>query len=164
MKRKRLISYVEVYNSVQELTVADRKLLAAARKALKHSYSPYSAFQVGAAVLLSNGKVVTGSNQENAAYPMCLCAERSALAAASARYPTASVVALAVTAANGNGVNVDKPVPPCGACRQVLCEAEYRNTTKIRLIMQGQNGPIYILESCKDLLPLAFEGTFLNGE
>ncbi len=150
------------YDSLEALALEERALLAAARQAVSKAYAPYSHFRVGAAALLSNGAVVSGANFENAAYPMCLCAERSTLAAAISQHPGAHVVALAITAASAHAP-LTQPAPPCGACRQVLFEAEQYFGQPIRLILQGESGPVLIFERAGDLLPLAFGSEMLRA-
>ncbi|MFN7116522.1 MAG: cytidine deaminase [Saprospiraceae bacterium] len=159
-KEINLNAVIEVYEKVEDLPAADQNLLHRAKQALPTAFAPYSGFQVSAAVLLSNGEILVGTNHENAAYPMCLCAERTALAAAHAQFPGVPVQALAITVKSKNRV-IDEPASPCGACRQVICETEHRYKTPIQLILQGETGIIYKLKSGKDLLPLAFDGDFL---
>ena len=149
-----------LYESPDALPVADRALLAQAVAACADSHSPYSNFKVGAALRLANGEIIKGSNFENASYPLCLCAERVALGAAHALYPTVPVVAIAVTAISPSTV-IDRPVPPCGACRQVLAEVEQRHGRAIQLWLRGQTGPVAELASTQLLLPFGFDGTFL---
>ncbi len=144
------------------LSCADQALLAAAREALALAYAPYSHFRVGAAAQLSNGAVVGGANFENAAYPMCLCAERSTLAAAISQHPDMPIVALAITA-SVEGHPLLAPPTPCGACRQVLLEAEQKFGQPIRLILQGDSGPVLVFERAGDLLPFAFDAELLRS-
>jgi cytidine deaminase len=151
---------IDEFDHESALPIADRQLLFRAKEAADEAYAPYSNFRVGAAILLANGDIVTGSNQENAAYSMCLCAERTALAAASYLYPNIAVVALAVTAKTFNAV-LQSPVPPCGACRQVIAETESRYQQAIKIIMRGETGVIWRIASVKEILPLAFDSTFL---
>lgn len=139
---------------------ADEDLLRLARQALEHAYAPYSQFCVGAAVRLSDGTIYKGSNKENAAYPMCLCAERVALATAFSQAPDTPITSIAITASNSTKI-VNLPVSPCGACRQVLEETEKRYDTPIRVIMKGETGPVYILESASILLPFSFDANLL---
>jgi len=160
MKKVILKTSMHVYANVDELEEQDQKLLKLAKKSLNHSYSPYSNFKVGAALLLANGKMIGGSNQENASYPLCLCAERVALAAAASRYPKTPVVGIAITA-KGGSKQINKPISPCGACRQCLCETENRHEQSMRIILQGEIGEIYVMESGRDLLPLSFDSNFL---
>ncbi|MCS7035968.1 MAG: cytidine deaminase [Saprospiraceae bacterium] len=154
MRRTYQIVFSE-YAGTEALPPDDRQLLAAAVNALEKSYAPYSGFRVGAAARLSNGAVVSGANFENVAYPMCLCAERSTVAAALSQYPEARITTLAVTAASTKHP-VTSPAMPCGACRQVLFEVEQKYGQPLRLILQGQAGPIWVFERVSDLLPLAF--------
>lgn len=144
--------------AVSGLGASDRLLYRAAYKASKRAYAPYSRFQVGAAVLLGNGTVVTGANQENAAYPSGLCAERVALFSAAANYPDEPVVALAVIA-QSDGV-LREHVSPCGACCQVLVEAETRSKRPIRILLCGKD-TVRILSSVSSLLPFSFSATDL---
>ena len=160
MKRISLESTMEVYASVDELSPQDANLLKRAKEAVSDAYAPYSNFRVGAALRLKNDKIFIGNNQENAAYPICLCAERVALFAAASVYPKEPVVSLAVTASSASKLLTD-PVTPCGSCRQSISETEFRFKTPIRLIMQGETGEIYIMNSIKGLLPLTFNAEFL---
>ena len=160
MKKISLTTALEVYASTDELPEKFKHLMEQARHGLTKSYSPYSEFRVSAAVLLENGEILTGANQENAAYTMCLCAERVALAAASSEYPAVPVEAIAITVRNKNKP-VQSPAAPCGACRQVLSETEDRFKNHITVLMQGESGEIYLLQSAKDLLPLFFDSSFL---
>lgn len=140
-----------------ELNEEDKTLIDAAKEATGRSYAPYSRFSVGAAALLANGQIVTGSNQENAAYPSGLCAERTTLFYANSQYPDAAVKTLAVAARTEKDF-IDNPIPPCGACRQVVLETEKRYSQAIRIILYGKK-EIYIMEGIKDLLPLSFDGS-----
>lgn len=160
MKKKIIKTIIEVYSSESDLSPKDQKLMKRAHKALKDSYSPYSNFKVGAAVLLANGKTMVGSNQENASYPVCVCAERTALANASSRFPKIPVVAIAVTARAADK-KIKEPVSPCGMCRQYILEVENRYKQSIRIIMQGEEGPVYIAPTANSLLPLSFDGSLL---
>ncbi len=139
----------------EELNQEEKGLMENALKASVHAYAPYSNFHVGAAVLLEDGTVILGSNQENAAYPSGLCAERVALFYAQSQYPDIPVKALAITAVSDN-FSIDSPVSPCGACRQVIAETEFRHQKKIKIIMKGQTGPVYIADGIETLLPLSF--------
>lgn len=160
MKQHSLQINFEIYESASELPTPDQALLEQARQALNYSYSPYSNFKVGVAVQMANGEILSGSNYENAAYPLCICAEQSVLASAASRMPGVAVVALAVVVKSPNKV-IASPAAPCGGCRQVICETEQRNQQAIRLLLQGETGPIYMLQKGEDLLPLAFGGSFL---
>ena len=144
-------------DSEAELSPADQELLKAAREVAAEAYAPYSDFFVGAAVRLENGVVVRGSNQENVAYNSGLCAERVAIFSAGANYAGVPVDTIAVTAKSGH-THLDKPLSPCGACRQVIAEYEDRYRNDIRIIMAGETGKILIAPNIKVLLPLLFEG------
>lgn len=153
MREYKIESTLCIYE-MAELSKADRELVEAAKQATKSSYSPYSKFCVGAAVRLQNGVVFTGANQENAAFPSGLCAERTALFAANAQYPAQPVVALAVAARKGRRYLV-QPIPPCGACRQVISGVEDRFATPIRILLYGSGG-VLVSEGISPLLPLRF--------
>ena len=139
---------------LDELSVADRELIEQAMKATDNAYAEYSHFYVGAALRLANGRIVIGANQENAAFPSGLCAERTAVFSAQATFPDQSIEALALVARNDNGL-IDNPVTPCGACRQVLLGVEERYGLPMRILMYGKSG-VYSVGSAKDLLPLSF--------
>lgn len=160
MKERILKTTIEVYDSANDLKPTDRELMALARASLEHSYSPYSKFKVGAAILLKSGKMLGGSNQENAAYSMCLCAERVALSVADSQFPGEPILSIAVTIKN-NGKKIEKPAAPCGACRQSICEAERKLGQDIRVIIQGEAGEVLIFQTAKDLLPFSFDETYL---
>jgi cytidine deaminase len=145
------------YASTTELPPAYRELMDCAKKALSIAYSPYSGFRVGAAILLEDGTMVPGANQENASYPLCLCAERNALAVANIQHPQQKIIAMAVVAAKE-----DIFVSPCGACRQVIWENEKRNESPILLLIQGPEGKVYHFNSIADLLPFGFSGKDLG--
>lgn len=146
-----------VYKSLKlnELNDAQLRLINACKNAISSSYAPYSNFNVGAAVLLENDIIVTGANQENVAYPSGMCAERVAMFAANAGYPNSAPIALAIAACQ-NGVFTEKPVTPCGACRQVLIESEKRFGHSIQVLLYGTD-EIILIDSVADLLPLSFE-------
>lgn len=139
----------------QELNENDLMLVNQAKKATDGSWSPYSGFRVGAALLIEDGTVVTGSNQENAAYPSGLCAERTALFAAGHSHPGKAVTALAIAARNDNGYT-PQPITPCGACRQVLAETESRGGRPIRYILYGTQGTMIIEGGTDAILPFCF--------
>ena len=141
---------------IEEISANDRYLIEQARDATKLSYSPYSKFSVGVAVLLSNGQIIKGANQENASYPVGICAERSALCTAQNLFPDISVEAIALAAKNDNGEYTDKIITPCGMCRQVLSELEMRYNKEIRILMSSSNEMIFV-NSVKELLPLSFQ-------
>lgn len=142
--------------SYDELNTTEKLLVNKAKEVLKDAYAPYSRFQVGAALLLSNGEIITGSNQENIAFPSGICAERTALFYAHSRYPKDSVETMAIAAYTA-GEFVQKPITPCGSCRQVMKETEIRFHQPIRLILYGEK-ECYIIENSGDLIPWAFDG------
>ena len=153
MKEIEIKSLFRVYD-MDELSQSDRELVSAAMEATKGSYAPYSKFRVGAAARLSNGLVFTGANQENAAYPSGLCAERTTLFAANAQYPDQPVLALAIAARKGNRF-MPTPISPCGACRQVISGVEDRFGHPVRILLYGTEG-IYECNGIDALLPLRF--------
>lgn len=144
-----------VYDSVDELNEPDARLLKDARKVTANAYAPYSNFNVGAIAKLVNGEMVAGTNQENASYPVGICAERALLASAASLYPNIAIDTLAISYDNTRGES-SRPISPCGMCRQALVEYEERNKTPIRLILSGQHGKVFIIESANLLLPLSF--------
>ena len=137
-----------------ELPPAEQALVQKAVDATNNSYARYSNFHVGAACLLENGNIVIGANQENAAFPSGLCAERTAIFAAQANHPDQPITTLAIAARNVNGL-LKSPISPCGACRQVVLEIEDRYQRPVRILLYGTEG-IYVFESIKDLLPFSF--------
>ena len=155
MNRKTITINVLEANALNEIEKADQELLSSAIQATQGAYAPFSHFQVGAAVRLSNGGVITGSNQENAAYPSGLCAERTALFYAQSQHPHLAVEAIAI-AALSNGKQTANPAYPCGACRQVMMESQKRANRPVRVVMGGAE-KIQIVASVDDLLPLAFD-------
>ncbi|MDO6602885.1 cytidine deaminase [Arenibacter palladensis] len=161
MKLRRVVFDLMVFESVDELEQEDQVLLREAVKARQNAYSPYSKFNVGAAVLLDNDEIVIGNNQENASYPSGLCAERVAIFYASAKFPGVGVKAIAISATSKNFV-VNKPAAPCGNCRQSISEYEIRQMRPISIIMSGETGEILKSNSVADILPLAFNSTFLE--
>ena len=153
------IHYVE--KQEQELSQDEAELLAAAKKATFTSYSAYSHFSVGAALRLDNGEIITGSNQENCAYPSGLCAERTAVFYANANFPNNAITHLCIAARDVRGNFTKLPVTPCGACRQVLSETEKRFSKPIQIILYGTEG-LYIINSANDMLPISFDSDFLE--
>ena len=149
-----LKSIVKV-SQMSELTDAERSLVEKAIEATDRSYAPHSHFHVGAAIQLQNGTVIMGCNQENAAVPAGICAERSAIFAAGAQYPDQPVVMLAIAARDAKGNLLDEPVTPCGTCRQVIIETETRFHHSMRILLYGQRH-VYILEGIRQLMPLSF--------
>lgn len=148
------------YPSVSTLPENIYDLMQEAVTARNNAYAPYSQFHVGAALLLSNGKVVIGSNQENAAYPSGLCAERVAIFHAGASYPGVKILKMAITAASKHKT-VNTPIPPCGACRQSVGEYELRQEAPIEIWFMGETGAVYRSESLKNLLPMVFGSEYL---
>ncbi|WP_394970241.1 cytidine deaminase [uncultured Croceitalea sp.] len=161
MEKRNIGFELTIYNSENELSQEEAKLLEKAVSARKKAYSPYSNFQVGAAVLLENGKIVIGNNQENASYPSGLCAERVAVFQAGALFPTQRIIAIAISATSKNYV-VNTPAGPCGNCRQSIAEYEQKQKTPIIILMRGEKGKIYKSNSIGELLPLAFNNSFLE--
>lgn len=160
MKTKELRVIVYEFSSLSELPESDQRLVLAAREASKRAYAPYSGFNVGAAVCLENNEIIMGNNQENAASPTGLCAERVALFYANATYPDTPVKVLAVTANNAGGL-VTEPVKPCGSCRQTLIETESRFKHQVRIILDGKQ-KIQVFEGVNNLLPFAFKPESLD--
>ena len=139
---------------IEELDENDRLLVETAIKATERSYAPYSRFNVGAAVRLDNGVTIPGCNQENAAFGVTICAERSALFAAGAQYPDAKVMAIAIAARNEEGL-LGKPISPCGTCRQAMVETEKRSGRRLRILLYGLEC-VYVIDGISTLLPLTF--------
>ena len=154
MKTTEIKIVVYEFENIGELPENDQRLLIEARRITALAYAPYSGFHVGAAILLENGMIITGNNQENSAYPSGLCAERVALFYANANYPDSKVKTIAISAAK-NGILVNESVKPCGSCRQALAETEVRFETPIRIILDGQDS-ILVLHGVESLLPLSF--------
>ncbi len=160
MKPLKVTSNFEVYDAVEELPETIQDLMKEAVLARDNAYAPYSQFKVGAALVLDNQEVVTGSNQENASYPSGLCAERTAIYYAGARYPDAQIENIAISAKSMKH-KVDAPVPPCGACRQALVEYEVKQKAEIAVYFMGESGKVMKANSIKDLLPLIFDNSAL---
>lgn len=153
--------YYQAYNGIDDLPEDDAWLLNKAKEATKLAYAPYSNFKVGAVARLLNGEIVTGSNQENASFPVGLCAERVLLASASSLYPNVPIETIAISYQSGN-YNSNHPVAPCGLCRQALNEYGVRVNQTIRLILAGMEGKIFIIPDANMLLPLAFSSNELR--
>ena len=145
----------EVYNSIDELNKEDRLLVQKARAVAKSAYAPYSHFFVGAVAKLKNGAFVNGTNQENASFPAGICAERVLLSSVSSQFPSEVIEAIAISYYNENSTS-DKPISPCGICRQTLFEYEERQHESIRLILSGMEGKVYVIPKASLLLPLSF--------
>ena len=161
MRDLTITAIIKVYQ-YDELNEADRALVTTAKEATARSYVPYSHFSVGAAALLGDGTVVSGTNQENAAYPSGLCAERTTLFYANSRYPDQPVITLAIAARTEKDF-IDNPMPPCGACRQVILETEKRYGQPIRILLYGKEC-IYEIKSIGDLLPLSFDASAMEDQ
>ena len=160
MKEISITSSFSVYNSLEELSKEIQNLMNQAVEIRKKAYAPYSQFRVGAALLLDNGKIVLGSNQENAAYPSGLCAERVAIFHAGSIYPEAKILKIAITAASDTN-QTTAPIPPCGSCRQSIAEYEIKQDTPIEIYFMGEIGEVYKSASLKNLLPFMFDKKFL---
>ncbi|WP_299017476.1 cytidine deaminase [uncultured Polaribacter sp.] len=161
MKEIKIATTVKVFKDIEELATADKNLMQQAILARKKAYAPYSKFNVGAALLLANGKIITGNNQENAAYPSGLCAERVAVYYAGAQYPGVKINKLAISASS-NITRVDKPVGPCGACRQALAEYEITQKQPFPILFTGEVGEVIKTNSLADLLPFSFDSAYLE--
>ena len=148
-------SIIQQFNSIEELNTVSKNLMLSAKEAAKNAYAPYSKFNVGCALLLENGEIILGNNQENIAYPSGLCAERTAVFYAGANFPNIPIKMLAVTAF-AKSYEVNQPVMPCGACLQSMSEFELRFSKPIQIILQGNSGPIYVAEGTKTFLPFQF--------
>lgn len=157
----KITTNVAVFADLSALTDVEKNLMLSAGKAMLGAYAPYSEFRVGAAVLLENGAIILGNNQENAAYPSGLCAERVAFFAARANHPHQRIMAVAIQASSET-TPVTKPVSPCGGCRQVMAEYEHNQQSPIPMLFSGESGPIYRVDSISELLPFAFNGDFLK--
>lgn len=153
MESFEIITKIRIYN-LSECTEQKKLLIEEAKKAVFNAYAPYSGFHVGAAVLLEDGSIITGNNQENAAYPSGLCAERTALFYTNAHHPNVAITAIAIAAYN-KGRFTEDVCTPCGSCRQVLVEIENRFGKPVQIIMYGEKH-IYEVDSIRDLLPLGF--------
>lgn len=153
----------EEFDSIEHLQQQDQVLLEKAREITEDAYAPYSGFLVGAAARMNNLDIITGTNQENASYPVGICAERTLLAAAGTVYPDTPIVAMAISYHNTRLENMSHfPISPCGMCRQALHEFEERTGQPMRLILSGQEGKVWVIEKASLLLPLAFSGSHLR--
>lgn len=160
MKELKLEVNLSVYEDYNELPKSVADLMDAAIKARDKAYAPYSKFHVGAAIMLDNGVVVTGNNQENASYPSGLCAERTAIYYANSQYPGAKILTMALTAGLIDG-STSTPIPPCGACRQAISEYEVKQKRPIEIYFMGVTGKVIKSDSLENLLPLIFDKSFL---
>lgn len=151
---------LQVYDGISELPLVIQNLMKTAIEARGNAYAPYSKFNVGAALLLNNEEVVIGNNQENASYPSGLCAERTAVYYAGAKYPNAKILKMAITASSQNQVT-NQPIPPCGACRQAIAEYEIKQKESIEIYFMGAQGKVIKSDSLVNLLPLLFDNSVL---
>jgi cytidine deaminase len=161
METRKISIEFEEYNRIDDTDPETSNLIIKARDATKTAYAPYSLFKVGAAIRLNSGMIITGSNQENIAYPSGLCAERVALFSAAAQYPETSVESIAVTASHDFNEN-DEVFSPCGACRQVMAEFEQRSGKEISIIIDSPDGKVRVFKGVKQLLPFSFNSPGLN--
>ncbi len=156
MKNIEIKTQITQIDHIGELPSDEQELILKARAVCNNAYAPYSEFKVGVALLLDNGKIITGTNQENAAYPSGLCAERTAIFWANSQFPDSAIVKMAISAYNKNH-QTPKLITPCGACRQVMVETEIRFKNSIKTILDGEN-QLMIVNKVTDLLPLYFDG------
>jgi len=159
--KKKIELEIEELDNISELSTNDREVLSEAMKASENAYAPYSKFNVGAAIRLKSGKVLSGNNRENASFPTGTCAENTVIAYAGANYPDDPLTTLAICAKR-NGKFTPYPVSPCGKCRQIIAEEEDRSEEMIRIILYGQD-KIEIIEGVATLLPLRFSKDKLKG-
>ncbi len=150
-----------LFDSKDELPTEVLQLMEQAEKARENAYAPYSKFKVGAALLLDNGEIITGNNQENAAYPSGLCAERVAVFYANSKYPDATILQMAITA-RSESQQIETPIPPCGSCRQAIAEYEVKQEKPIEIYFMGETGKVAKTDSVKALLPLIFDKNYLK--
>lgn len=160
MKKIQIQSELEVYDVLSELPQDIQNLMQAAFVARDNAYAPYSQFHVGAAILLDNGEIIKGSNQENAAYPSGLCAERTAIYYAGANFPDAKIIMMAISARAKNKETLT-PIPPCGSCRQAIAEYEVKQKQPIAIYFMGERGSVIKSDSLQNLLPLLFTQEYL---
>ncbi|QQY83427.1 cytidine deaminase [Tamlana sp. s12] len=160
MKEIKKESTIYVFDDLQELPSDVAYLMEKAMQARSRAYAPYSNFEVGAALLLDNGEIITGNNQENASYPSGLCAERTAIYYAGSQYPEAKVIRMAISASS-KMTATDTPIPPCGACRQAMVEYEVKQIHDIELYFMGAKGAVAKSNSVVNLLPFVFDKTVL---
>ena len=160
MKQIKITSSATVYSNLGELSTEDQTLMNKAIEARRNAYAPYSKFHVGAALLLDNGEIVLGNNQENAAYPSGMCAERVAIWQAGSLFPGVKIKKLAISASS-TITKVDKPIGPCGACRQTLSEYEINQKEPFPVIFMGEVGEIVKTPSLLSLLPFSFDSSYL---
>ena len=160
MKKQKIEINLEVFETISELPKNIQELMAKAQQARENTYAPYSRFRAGAALRLASGQMVTGSNQENAAFPSGLCAERVAVFSAGATFPNETITDLAITV-RAESHEVTEAIAPCGACRQSLAEYEQKQKSPINIYFMGETGDIIKVASVMDLLPLGFDAKYL---
>ena len=160
MKELKIESTLYVFDSIEEIPKNIQSLMKQAAEAREKAYAPYSKFSVGAALLLENGEIITGSNQENASYPSGLCAERTAIYYAGAQYPHTKILTIAITAGLQTKTT-SSPIPPCGACRQAIAEYEVKQELPIEIYFMGEIGKVIKSNSLANLLPLVFDKSVL---
>lgn len=156
MKKLEVKAEFAVYDNLEELPQNIKSLMNKAIEIRAKAYAPYSNFRVGAAVLLENGEVVAGNNQENASFPSGLCAERVAVYQAGAQFPNVPITAIAISASSDKQ-ETTTPIPPCGACRQAIAEYEINQESPIAIYFMGKSGKVMKAAALKDLLPLMFD-------
>lgn len=162
MRKDKIITEIEIYDNISDCPKSIQNLMNAAHEARENAYAPYSKFQVGAAILLENDIVVTGSNQENASYPAGLCAERTAIFYAGSKYPNVKIKSIALTAGPKGKDNIEA-VPPCGSCRQAIAEYEQKQKSPISIYFMGKSREVKKVDSLLSLLPLAFNKDYLES-
>lgn len=161
MKKIRLENLAELYDSINELEKEDRQLAETAIHSMDSAYAPYSNYQVGAAVLLQNGEIIIGNNQENASFPLGICGERVAIFSAKSKFPKSAIQTVAIATYN-KGDKDAMPAAPCGACRQTLFEYEFKDANPIRLVLVNKQGKAMVIPKAGDLLPFGFHAGFLT--
>lgn len=164
MGKKTIELTFDVYATDDQLDPQDASLLQKARAITTKAYAPYSRFYVGAAALLSTGEIITGTNQENASFPAGICAEQVTLAAISSLYPGKEAIKVLAISYQGEGIQSDHPISPCGICRQALVEHELRTHQTMRILLSGLSGEVYSIPTAQSLLPLAFSPDELPGQ
>lgn len=160
MNKEIIVGY-EYFSSIEELNDLEKKLFETAKAARKNAYAPYSKFLVGCAILLENGEIIFGNNQENAAYPSGTCAERATIFWTSANFPEEKIVKLFVIGGPKDFPEKSVATPPCGACRQSILEYESKQQQQIEIYFASVNGEVYKTKSIKDLLPFSFDSSYL---
>ena len=160
MKTIKIESILDVFENFEELSTDVKSLMEKAKEARLKAYAPYSKFLVGTAILMDNGEIFTGSNQENASYPSGLCAERTAIFYAGAQFPKAKIIRMAIIAGSMHNITT-APIPPCGACRQSIAEYEVKQQAPIEIYFMGEQGKVLKSNSLANLLPLLFDKSVL---